>query len=45
MKNKLAEKHTKEGDESPGVLSADEMSVFYKQFLDNNYKKHMSYQR
>ncbi|XP_060070902.1 COA8 family protein CBG23705, mitochondrial-like [Ylistrum balloti] len=43
VRQRLEEK-MKEGSDSE-TLSAEEMSVFYKQFLDNNYKLHKTYNR
>ncbi|XP_033736198.1 cytochrome c oxidase assembly factor 8-like [Pecten maximus] len=43
LKRRLEEKH-KAGIDSE-TLSAEEMSVFYKEFLDNNYNMHRKYNR
>ncbi|KAL5009068.1 hypothetical protein ScPMuIL_014649 [Solemya velum] len=43
VEKRLAELKSEVGDKAPEVLSQDEMVVFYKGFLDENYKMHMKY--
>lgn len=43
VQQKLEEKKN-EGPDAE-TLSAEEMSIFYKKFLDDNYKMHISYNR
>ncbi|XP_067681794.1 COA8 family protein CBG23705, mitochondrial-like [Haliotis asinina] len=47
VQSKLADKRASfkgEGD-PPQTLSADEMSIFYKRFLNDNYKNHIWYNK
>lgn len=45
IQRKLEEKSCTEGSEGEESISAEELSVFYKQFLDENYETHAQYNR
>ena len=49
VKRKLAEKKKdaaeKGKDDKAGALTPEEMSEFYKKFLDDNYQQHVQYNK
>lgn len=45
VKNKLKEKKEKDGLKADSKLSPEEMSEFYKEFLDKHYSMHIQYNK